>query len=196
MGRVPHGDAVGGLRVSDIDPLTGEVPEGPADPLARERMLVQVLESDLQLAEVEIRTLRRTIAAKDAELNRRLTEGTHGKVSKVIALYYAQRLKKTKSWRFGPKRQKVVIERLKEEFDGLYIARAIDGIAIGAYSNPANGVVYNDLELVCRNEVNLERFHQIAEANEAMTMIDAEWESLLKGERVRGEDDDPESLPI
>jgi|SRR5579884_2955235 len=171
-----------------IDAITGEIDEAPQTPLDRERVRVQVLESDLQLAEAEIRELRRSNAALKAQLNRRMLEGSHEKVAKAVAEYYRQRLKKTQGWKFGPKRLKVVVDRLKEGYDGLYIARAIDGAVVGAYTNPQTGVRYDDLELVCRDEVKLERFHQIAEANQAMTMVNESWTALLRGQ-------DPNLLP-
>jgi len=165
--------------VSGIDAVTGEVAEAPQDPLERERMRVEVLESDLRLAEDEIRHLRRSIAAYKAQLSRQTTESDHGRIARLIAQYYVARLHKTKTWKFGEKRQKTVLARLKEDYAPIFICRAIDGLAVGYYINPETGVRYNDLELVCRNEVMLEKYYQLAERNSVPTLLDAAWRQDL-----------------
>lgn len=166
-----------------IDTLTGEIPGDEPAPslLERAQMRADVAEGDLRLAEDEIRTLRRSLGALKAELNRRTQESPHGKMARLVADYYAQRLKRNKSWKFGEKRQKAVLARLKEEYEPLYICRAIDGLAAGAHTDRDSGVRYDDLELVCRNEVNLERFHQLAEKNTVDTLLTGEWRAALTG---------------
>jgi hypothetical protein len=167
-----------------IDALTGEIPidAEALSPVERERARADVAESDLVLAEDEIRTLRRSLAALKAKLNRETEETPAGKLSRLVARYYVQRMGKTAAWKFGDKRQKAVISRLKEDFAPLYICRAIDGLAIGFNTNVETGVKYDDLELCCRDEVNLERFHQVAIVNDAPTIISPEWEKLLNFE--------------
>lgn len=175
-----------------INTLTGEVPEGPKDPIERERMRADVAESDLELAEAEIRTLRRSLAAKTAELARQTTDTSEGRMATAIAGYYAERLKKSNSWKFGEKRRKAVVSRLKEGYEPEFICRAIDGIAIGANQNRDTGVRYDDLELVCRDEVYLDRFHELAERNSAPTLLSPDWTRQLRGERsLTDPDDDP-----
>jgi hypothetical protein len=165
--------------LGSIDPLTGEVEEAPADPLEREQMRVTVLEEDLRLAEDEIRKLRRREAALQGELNRRIEKSSEGQAADLIARYYVERLKKGKTWVFGEKRRKAVVSRLKEGYDPRRICRAIDWIAEGAYVNPDTGQRYDDLELICRNEVNLDKYHDLAERNKTPSHFDAIWEEMF-----------------
>lgn len=172
-----------------FDPETGEVKGGgddslrPVPEIAQLEARIAMLERDIQLLSQEHINDLRIIASQRTELSRRLTEDDYGKIAKAVARYYAERLKKSKGWKFGPKRMKVVLERLKEGYEGEFIARAIDGLAVGHYTNPETGVKYDDLELVCRDETKLERFHQIAEANGAPTLISDEYLLLLKGQK-------------
>src|SRR5690606_31469331 len=107
---------------------------------------------------------------------RQRDESPEGRVAKALFRYWCARLgKDPKRSKFGEKRKKVVVARLRDGYDPSYIARAIDGLAVGAYTNPETGVRYDDLELVCRHEVNLERFHRIAEAVNAPTLVNEAW---------------------
>lgn len=165
-----------------IDPLTGEVPEGPATPLEREKMRAEVAESDLHTAVGTIIKLERSLAALKAQLSRQTSDSAEGRMATAIAGYYAERLKKSKGWKFGEKRRKAVVARLKEGYEPEFICRAIDGLAVGANQNRDTGVRYDDLELVCRDEVNLDRFHELAERNNAPTLLSPEWSRQLRGE--------------
>ena len=110
----------------------------------------------------------------------------------AISLYYIERLKKGKGWKFGEKRRKAVVARIKEGYEPEFICRAIDGIAIGANQNRDTGVRYDDLELVCRDEVYLDRFHELAERNNAPTLLTPERSRELRGEnRLTDPNDDP-----
>lgn len=169
-------------RTYVIDPINGEIPmNSPVDPLTREKMRVEVLEQDrLGLVEELMKARRseaalRSMLAKQGELHPQM--GT----ARLIARYYVHRLGKTKAWKFGEKRQKAVLARLKEGYEPVFICRAIDGLAIGYNTNRDTGVIYDDLELVCRDEVNLDRFHQLAERNKAPSLISNEWEKKFGG---------------
>lgn len=162
--------------------VNGEVPmDAPLDPLARQRMLVEVLEEDKRTLIEELIKERRTQTALRAMIAKNTQEHPQGQTARLIARYYVHRLDKTKAWKFGEKRQKAVMARLKEDYEPLYICRAIDGIAIGYNTNRDTGVVYDDLELVCRDEVNLDRFYQLAEKNDAKSLIGPEWEAEFGG---------------
>jgi hypothetical protein len=175
-----------------IDPLTGEVPEAPQTPLDREKMRAEVAESDLHTAVGTIIKLERSLAALKAQIARSTTDSAEGRMATAISRYYVERLKKGKGWKFGEKRRKAVIARLKEGYEPEFICRAIDGIAIGANQNRDTGVRYDDLELVCRDEVYLDRFHELAERNNAPTLLTPERSRELRGEdRLTDSDDDP-----
>lgn len=173
-----------------LDPDTGEV-SGALTPLEQAEAHIRLLENDLHIQISDNIILKRHLATLKTQLSRQLSEGDEGKIARAISRYYVLRMKRRKGWVFGPKRQKAVVDRLKEGYTGMFIARAIDGAAVGAYTNPTSGLTYDDLELICRDEVKLERFHAIAEAHEAESLVNAEWEVLLKGGRLPEDDDDP-----
>jgi hypothetical protein len=58
--------------------------------------------------------------------------------------------------KFGPKRQKAVLARL-QDYHPRQIAYAIRGARLAAYTDE-KGNRYDDLELICRDEVKLENF--------------------------------------
>lgn len=162
--------------------VNGEIPmDANVDPLLREKARVEILEIDkLGLIE-ELLKARRSEAALRAMIARETADHPHMHTARLIAKYYVVRLGKTKAWKFGEKRQKAVMMRLKEDSAPLFICRAIDGLAIGFNTNRDTGVVYDDLELVCRDECNLDRFHELAEKNKAKSLISPEWEALFGG---------------
>lgn len=136
----------------------------------------EAIEADLLSAERDLRKARRTIRALEAELRKQREDSPEGRVARALFRYWCARLdKNSKRTKFGEKRQKAVIGRLKDGYEPAYIARAIDGLAVGAWTNPETGVTYDDLELVCRNEVNLERFHRVAQATNAPTLVGEAW---------------------
>lgn len=177
-----------------FDADTGEMSGGKLTPLEMAEGRIRLLERDLELQIGDNTLLKRQVSTLKTQLAKQLSKGDDGKIAQVIARYYVLRLKKRKGWVFGPRRQKVVVERLREGYTGEFIARAIDGAAVGAYTNPASGLTYDDLELVCRDEVKLERFHAIAEAAEAETAMNAEWKVLLKGGKLP--EDEPPEAPL
>ncbi len=71
--------------------------------------------------------------------------------------YWQERCSKP-SAKFVPKRRAAVKARLKEGYSEADICQAIDGASRAAYVNPDSGLIYNDLELICRNGPKLESF--------------------------------------
>ena len=163
-----------------IDPETGEL-TGELEPLEREQFRAEQAEIDLQLANEDLARQRRIIASLKAQLGKQKAEAPEGKSAELIARYYSKRMTKTKGWKFGEKRKDCVIARLREGFTPEYMCRAIDGLAIGASQNQDTGVKYDDLEFQARNEVHLERFHEVAERNDAPTLITPAWLRCLAG---------------
>ncbi len=131
-------------------------------------------ERDYRLLDNELRNERREVARLKTELKKQRTAHVDMHAAKAIFRYWVARLgKREKVAVFGEKRQKAVLARLTQ-YDAEYIARAIDGLAVGHYVSP-DGKHYDDIELCCRDEVNLERFHEIAELRNAATMIGPAW---------------------
>ena len=174
-----------------FDPDTGEfIDDGDGDGDDRDYCnrcathvaRAEALEADIVSAERDLRKARRAIRALEAELKKQREDSPEGRVARALFKYWCARLDKNpKRSKFGEKRQKVVIARLKDGYLPSYIARAIDGLAVGAYTNPDTGLRYDDLELVCRNEVNLERFHRTAEAMDAPTLVGDAWVREFEG---------------
>lgn len=163
-----------------FDATTGEItdPDGCPHCLAARREQIQA-EGDLRAAERELRRVRREVSGLRAELTRQRNESPEGYRAKALFRYWVARCEKSNRNVFGEKRMKVVMARLKEH-DATYIARAIDGAAVGAYTGD-NGVKYDDLELICRDEVHLERFYELAEGSNAPTMVGSAWIAEFDG---------------
>lgn len=160
----------------DVDPSTGEIltqREGECSHCAeeiQERLRIQV---DLDIATGKLQDAWRQIAALKTEIANQQLEAPNIKAAKAIFRYWVARLKKNpKTTKFGEKRRKVVLNMLKD-YEPQYICRAIDGLAVSQW-HVANGKV--DLELVCRDEVHLERFYEDAERVSAPTFWGPAWE--------------------
>lgn len=178
-----------------FDSETGEIhqaPEGCPDCATSLRDRVQA-EGDLQAAERELRKSRREVNRLKGELQRQRTEGPLGYQAKALFRYWVARCEKnSKRTVFGEKRLEKVTARLREH-DVQYVARAIDGLAIGAYVSD-QGAKYDDLELVCRDEVHLERFHDLAERRDAPTLMGPAW--LKEFEGVDLVPEEPDAAPF
>ena len=168
--------------MSSID-VHGQIAmDAPAPSLLdRYRMQVEVLEGDVRNGLEALVKEQRVSASLKAQLTKERAEHPQAGTAKLIAKYYTETFEKTKAWKFGDARQKVVIARLKEEWSPVYICRAIDGFKIGFTVNRDNGTRYDDLEFVCRNEIHLERFHHVAEVNDAPTRMTREFVERLLG---------------
>lgn len=163
-----------------FDPETGEVHE-PACPSCTQALTERVqAEADLQAAERELRKLRRECNRLRTELYKQRTDSPEGMRAQAIFRYWVSVCEKDpKRTVFGEKRMKCVLARLREH-EAPYIARAIDGLAVAAFVNE-NGHKYDDLELVCRDEVHLERFFNLAERMKAPTLCGPAWVAEFEG---------------
>jgi len=161
--------------MSGLNAMTGEITQVAVTPLAQAEQRIALLEADKRMLVEDLLAKDRTIAGLRSQLASQVAENPHQQVMKAIARYYAARLKKTKAWKFGEKRQKALLARLNEDTDPVRICRGIDWVAEHAYVSPENGKRHDDLELVCRNEVNVEKYWELAEKNNVRTMLDADW---------------------
>jgi hypothetical protein len=169
-----------------FDPTTGEITGSDEEGCPRcdaHARRAEGIEADLQNAEKELRRLRKALRAAETELRKQREESPEGRTAKVIFRYWITRCEKDpKRTKLGEKRERCVIARLHNGYDATYICRAIDGLAFGAYRNPDTGQRYDDLELVCRDEPHLERFHDLAERTAVKTLIGPAWERLFERE--------------
>jgi hypothetical protein len=171
-----------------FDPTTGEINDGGCPRcLAARKEQVQA-EADLRGAERELRRVRREVSGLRAELSRQRNNSPEAYRAKAIFRYWKARCGKTDRNVFGEKRQKMVLARLKEH-DAQYIARAIDGAAVGAFIGD-NGVKHDDLELICRDETKLERFYELAERVNAPTLVGPAWIAEFDGTNLEPPEDD------
>lgn len=125
--------------------------------------------TDLENAEVELRGLRRENKRLKTEAAKQREEQPEHTAALELFEFWKDRCRHPKAI-FGEKREKAVVARLKQGFTKRQIAEAIQGASIGAFRDPGTGVVYDDLELICRNEVQLEKFIARYEANQARTL--------------------------
>jgi hypothetical protein len=166
-----------------IDLETGEIYDAssPSCPGCAQALTERVqAEADLQAAERELRKLRRANTLLRNELNKQRVGSPDAYLAEAVFCYWVARFEKnSKITVFGEKRQEKVLARLKEH-DATYIARAIDGFAMSFYTAP-NGKRFDDLELVCRDEVKLEGFYEFAERTHAPTLIGEAWHEKFAG---------------
>lgn len=182
--------------MSGLDVMTGEITHVPVSIQEQLERRVAILENDKRMLVEDLLGKDRTIAGLRAQLARQTAESPHQQAMKGIAEYYRARLHKTKAWKFGEKRQKAVLARLNEGTDPAKICRGVDWLAEHAYVSPDNGQRYDDLELACRNEVNVDRYADLAQRNNVPTLLDEEWfERLGAKDRsfLRLSEDDPKS---
>lgn len=110
---------------------------------------------DLDNAEAEVKSLRRRLGAmRNAERKER-REGPKYEVAEKLFEYWKEQCCHPKA-QLGPKREQALLARL-DQYTPRQIATAIRGAAIGAFVDE-NGTRHDDLELICRNEVKLEKF--------------------------------------
>jgi hypothetical protein len=150
---------------------TGEVTDDGCPRCAQAVQEQIQAEADLRAAERELRRVRREVSGLRAELSRQRNNSPEAYRAKALFRYWVTRCGKSERNVFGEKRMKAVIARLKE-YDAQYIARAIDGLAVSEWHRLNS---QDDLELVCRDEVHLERFHEIAERRNAPTLVGPAW---------------------
>lgn len=125
--------------------------------LAKERERVNHLLCDLSNAETDLVAKRNEIQRLKAELNKVTNPPKLGDADEVFA--YWRRTCRGDNPRvvFGPKRREKVTARLREGYSVAELKQAVDG----AYTHPfvnEHGKVFDELELICRDEVKADDF--------------------------------------
>lgn len=145
-----------------FDPETGELASragfSEEDGL---REALEVVQGDLKAAEAALRSERRKVARLQEELKRQRREAPEAQLVQMVFDFWVRTCgKDTNRTKLGEKREKAVLARLRDGFTPEYVQDAIRGAAVACYVDPSSGLRYDDLELICRNEVNLERFYE------------------------------------
>jgi hypothetical protein len=162
----------------DVDRDTGEIltqREAQCPRCAEEIQQRLVVQVDLANAQSKLQDAWREIARLKTELANQQLEAPNIQAAKAIFRYWVARLEKNKkTTKFGEKRRKAVLARLAD-YEPKYICRAIDGLAVSVYTSPA-GKRFDDIELVCRDEVQVENRYELAERVGAPTFWGPAWE--------------------
>ncbi len=93
-------------------------------------------------------------------------EASGASPAKQVFEYWVKAARKGSNAVFGAKRKKAVKARLAQGYTVDDLCRAVDGCLATPFNRGVNegGVVYDDLELICRSESHVDRFRQAAKA--------------------------------
>lgn len=122
----------------------------------RLRAALDAAVADVEAAQAEARSLRRQLAVARAEQASKRRDHPNYEVAEKLFEYWREQCGHPQA-KFGPKREQAIMARLGGGFTAREIATAIKGAAVGAYVDE-RGVKWDDLELICRNEVQVEKF--------------------------------------
>jgi hypothetical protein len=153
-----------GLLFEDEDEGAESGPDQvPTDTVARLEWELSRVRLDHAGSEREVRRLRRENGALRKELEEKHENSAKRPVAQAIFDLWVELSGRDSRTKLGEKRVKALYARIGEGFDDLdYWRVAIEGFVVG-HNVSANGKHYDDLELLARNEVNLERFHREGE---------------------------------
>jgi hypothetical protein len=121
----------------------------------RLRTALEAAKLDLEQAQTDARIARRQLAAARAAEREQRRDDPKYEVAERLFDYWREQCGHPRA-QLGPKREQALLARL-EKYTPREIAMAIRGAALAAYVDES-GVRHDDLELICRNEVKLEKF--------------------------------------
>lgn len=127
----------------------------------RWRQRWDALHVDFENLQTELIAKRRIIAALQRELNRQHGAEKFDAEVKELFAYWQETCDHPRA-KLGEKRKKVILARLRDGYTVQQIQTAIDGAARHAFEKA--GKRYDDIELICRDEVKLESFMERAGA--------------------------------
>jgi hypothetical protein len=150
-----------------FDPETGEIrlPEGEHDAADHECIgcrqrdsVIEAMGTDLILVEKALRNERRKVKVLEAELKQQRQEAPEAQMVKALYKLWVDLTNRDKKrTKLGEKREKAVLKALRMGYAYEDLADAIRGGSRFAYTNP-EGKRFDDLELILRDEVKIERF--------------------------------------
>jgi len=112
---------------------------------------------DLENLQVELHVKRRRISMLEREIQREREAAVSEPILDALFRYWHLICKRgNRAVKFGKKRREALVDRLREGFAPIQIADAINGAKEAAFEK--NGTRYDDLELICRDELHVERF--------------------------------------
>lgn len=118
---------------------------------------------DAENLEVDLRVMRRRLRNAENQLKQQRKEDKlDTEIHDVFAYWVARCSKDRERTILGEKRYKAVHGRLKEGHTVDDLKEAIDGAAVDAYVSE-KGIRYDDLELICRDEVKVQAFRKRAQ---------------------------------
>jgi hypothetical protein len=121
----------------------------------RRRTALDAALMDLEAARAEIGSLRRQLGAATAKNGTARKRSPHYDMAVRLFDFWRDECGHPRA-QMGPKRERALLARL-EDYEPRDIAKAIRGAAVAAYVDP-RGVKHDDIELICRDEVKLEKF--------------------------------------
>jgi hypothetical protein len=126
---------------------------------------------DLHNANLDLAKYRREVTRLKNELANRDKTSKLRPHAEEIFDFWNQHCRGGKARAFNGKRLKAVLDRLGEGKDEIEerkveLKEAILGAVTDAFKNPETGVPYDDLELICRDDVNVDRFRRAYKARE------------------------------
>jgi hypothetical protein len=160
-----------------IDGQTGEVITSTCSGCNEHRAVNETLERDLKIAEKEIRSLRRNLEAmresrKEREKRNRQEYKERARVEELFNLWV--KILKKGDCKLGDKRFDCLRAMIGLGYTNEQFEMAFFGAKQHAYRNPKTGQVHNDIEFICRNEANFERFANLGAAGVRAAKADLE----------------------
>jgi hypothetical protein len=137
----------------------------------------------------ELQTLRQELQRSLNRVDKLITGLTEGPVEKKVRVpraeveevfnYWVEKVKKgRKGVKLTPERERKIIKAI-EVYDQETAFLAIDGVLLSSFHMGDNneGKQYNDIELILRNGVNIEKFRDLAleDASPAADFINDDW---------------------
>lgn len=124
--------------------------------VARLKRGIDLLEIDLQNAEMSLRAERRKVGMLKAQLEDRLTSGPGAEEVQLVFDYWRRRCRHPRA-KLDIKRASVIRARLHAGHDLQDLLRAVDGAMFGAFVDE-KGKRHDELELIMRDEVKFDGF--------------------------------------
>ena len=112
--------------------------------------------------------------------------------AQAVFTYYCKVMNKNGTYLFKDKRHASVVARLREGYTVDDLCRAVDGCRATPHNMGENdrGTEYNDLELICRNCMNVDRFKgkagKAVPVDERRTRVEAARKWLASGKHEAG----------
>lgn len=121
-------------------------------------------EIDAQNAEIELRVMRRRLKAIEHQTEQKVMQSRRAGDVQIVFDYWRTTCGHERS-RLGAKRAQAVDAVLAMGYTVDELKEAIDGLAVAAFEK--DGKRYDDLELVCRNEVQVDKYRDAARRHRA-----------------------------